>query len=201
MDKKAKNRFFGAGLSERKEPACKPGSVEDGHSSATHVTTGLKRPTRKRRGPRHGFPIWPCIGWGLPCHATLPCARCALTAPFQPYRPANRRRRYVFYGTGRRLTPPRRYLAPCPAMPGLSSMPKRHSDRPADSLRCSLHERHRGFKGTVRGHCLPKASNVMERLCNTDRRFHAPRKAVAPKNPPGCAPSRPDGSTRAYRSL
>ncbi len=29
---------------------------------------GLKRPTRKRRGPRHGFPIWSCSGRGLPCH-------------------------------------------------------------------------------------------------------------------------------------
>jgi len=108
---------------ERKESACKPGSVEDGHSSATRVATGLLRPTRKRRGRRHGFPIWPCIGWGLPCHATLPCARCALTAPFHPYRSASRLRRYVFCGTGRGLAPPRRYLAPCPAMPGLSSMP------------------------------------------------------------------------------
>jgi hypothetical protein len=30
-------------------------------------------------------------------------------------------RRYVFCGTFRRLAPPRRYLAPCPAEPGLSS--------------------------------------------------------------------------------
>lgn len=30
--------------------------------------SGLKQPTRKRRGPRHSFPIWSCSGWGLPCH-------------------------------------------------------------------------------------------------------------------------------------
>ena len=30
-------------------------------------------------------------------------------------------RRYVFCGTFRELTPPRRYLAPCPMEPGLSS--------------------------------------------------------------------------------
>jgi len=30
------------------EPADKPGSVEGNHSSGTHVTVGLKRPTRKR---------------------------------------------------------------------------------------------------------------------------------------------------------
>ena len=40
-------------------------------------------------------------------------------------------RRYVFCGTFRGLTPPRRYLAPCPSEPGLSSVTK-HGDRPAD---------------------------------------------------------------------
>jgi len=34
-------------------------------------------------------------------------------------------RRYVFCGTFRRLAPPRRYLAPCPMEPGLSSTPRR----------------------------------------------------------------------------
>jgi len=32
-------------------------------------------------------PIWSCSGRGLPCRRTLPPARCALTAPFHPYRP------------------------------------------------------------------------------------------------------------------
>ena len=31
-------------------------------------------------------PIWSCSGWGLPSHEVLPLARCALTAPFHPYR-------------------------------------------------------------------------------------------------------------------
>ncbi len=47
-------------------------------------------------------------------------------------------RRYIFCGTFRRLAPPRRYLAPCPMEPGLSSadngFPSSHSDRLADSL-------------------------------------------------------------------
>jgi len=63
----------------------KPGSVVDNHSSGAHVAVYLKQPTRKRRGPRRCFPIWPCSEWGLPCHGMLPPARCALTAPFQPY--------------------------------------------------------------------------------------------------------------------
>ena len=37
-------------------------------------------------------PIWSCSRWGLPCRRRWP-ARCALTAPFHPYRyPQNRRR-------------------------------------------------------------------------------------------------------------
>jgi len=60
------------------------------------------------------------VGFTLP--PMLPPARCALTAPFHPYRPAGSGfRRYIFCGTFRRLAPPRRYLAPCPAEPGLSS--------------------------------------------------------------------------------
>ena len=73
----------------------------------------------------------------------LPAMRCALTAPFHPYLPRNARRRYVFCCTFRRFAPPRRYLAPCPEEPGLSSARLRRrqsapnlgpdSDCPADS--------------------------------------------------------------------
>lgn len=51
----------------------------------------------------------------------LPATRCALTAPFHPYRRPKALRRYTFCCTFRRLAPPRRYLAPYPAEPGLSS--------------------------------------------------------------------------------
>ena len=57
------------------------------------------------------------VGFTLP--HLLPDARCALTAPFHPYLIL---RRFVFCGTFRRLAPPRRYLAPCPLEPGLSSI-------------------------------------------------------------------------------
>ena len=66
----------------------------------------------------------------LPHHFTLTCGH-------------KGRRRYIFCGTFRGLTPPRRYLASCPAEPGLSSIaPHRllraganDSDHPADLLR------------------------------------------------------------------
>ena len=44
----------GCGVSPggRREPACKPGSVVDGHSSGTHVAVRLERPTRGPCGPQ-----------------------------------------------------------------------------------------------------------------------------------------------------
>ena len=115
------------------ESADKPGSVVGNHSSGTGVTTGLVRPTRRHRGPRHRLPIWSCSGWGLPSHSVLPPVRCALTAPFHPYH-APKCGRYPFCCTFRRLAPPRRYLAPCPMEPGLSS-PDRSRERLPGQLR------------------------------------------------------------------
>ncbi len=60
------------------------------------------------------------VGFSLP--RLLPIVRCALTAPFHPYLLPKESRRYIFCGTFRRLSPPRRYLAPCPVEPGLSSL-------------------------------------------------------------------------------
>jgi len=81
------------------------------------------------RGPRVQarkpacFPIWSCSRWGLPCRRMLPPARCALTAPFHPCRRriAAALGRFALCCTFRGLAPPRRYLAPCPVEPGLSS--------------------------------------------------------------------------------
>ncbi len=53
-----------------REPACKPGSVVDSHSSGTCVAACLERPTREPCGPHDRSPIWSCSGWGLPCR---PC--------------------------------------------------------------------------------------------------------------------------------
>ncbi len=108
------------------ESADKPGSVVDSHSSGTCVATSLKQPTRTQCGPHPRVPIWSCSERGLPCHGLLPAARCALTAPFHPYRFwfAKRHlelRRFAFCCTFRRFAPPRRYLALCPVEPGLSS--------------------------------------------------------------------------------
>ena len=103
------------------EPADKPGSVVDSHSSRRIVADTLEQPTRTRRGPRHEVPIWPCSRWGLPCR---PVARLAVRS-YRTISPLPRiprdRSAVSFCCTFRRLAPPRRYLAPCPVEPGLSS--------------------------------------------------------------------------------
>ena len=53
-------------IRESAEPADKPGSVVDNHSSRLCVTTKLKQPTRRHCGPQHSLPIWSCSRWGLP---------------------------------------------------------------------------------------------------------------------------------------
>ena len=107
----------------------KPGSVVDNHSSRHSVTAMLKQPTRIQREARQqdSYLVLLQVGFTLP--RLLPAARCALTTPFHPYL---LRRRYTFCCTFRRLAPPRRYLAPCPLEPGLSSRSE-PSDCLADS--------------------------------------------------------------------
>ena len=104
------------------ESADKPGSVESNHSSGTAVTNGLKRPTRERPRARHMFPylVLLQVGFTLPrCVATRAVRSYRTISPL-PHSPEDQRR-YIFCGTFRGLTPPRRYLAPCPPEPGLSS--------------------------------------------------------------------------------
>ncbi len=97
----------------------------------------LKQPTRKRRGPRHSFPIWSCSEWGLPCHFCYQKRGALLPHRFTL---TNRSWRFIFCCTGRGLSPPRRYLALCPMEPGLSSSHSNKAtarDHPADCANCS----------------------------------------------------------------
>ena len=79
-------------------------------------------------GSDAGHVIAPLFGLapGGVCRAgLLPDSRCALTAPFHPCLILLRgHRRFTLCCTFRRLAPPRRYLAPCPVEPGLSSARK-----------------------------------------------------------------------------
>ena len=104
------------------EPADKPGSVVGSHSSRRRVAATLKQPTRRHRGQRHCLPIWSCSRWGLPCRSVARLAvRSYRTVSPLPRIPEGTVRRSALCCTFRRLSPPRRYLAPCPVEPGLSS--------------------------------------------------------------------------------
>ena len=82
-------------------------------------------------------PIWSCSRWGLPCHRC--CHRRGALLPHLFTLARYTSGRFVFCGTFRGLAPPRRYLAPCPSEPGLSSPPRaRRSGCPADSRPSSL---------------------------------------------------------------
>ncbi len=103
----------------------KPGSVVDNHSSGTAVTNCLKQPTResardRRCGQRPRTPLFGLAPGGVYRAASWCQSRGALLPHL--FTLTDRGRRFVFCGTFRRLTPPRRYLAPCPKEPGLSSV-------------------------------------------------------------------------------
>ena len=80
----------------KKESAVKPGSVLDSHSSGIRVTAQLKRPTRKPMWAtcsgvlRRPLPYLVLLQVGFAVPLVLPPARCALTAPFHPYRRRSR---------------------------------------------------------------------------------------------------------------
>ena len=130
---------------KRRESADKPGSVAGNHPSGTHVTVRLERPTRKPlraagTGPKAralpylvllqvGFAVPPSVATGaVRSYRTvspLPSAALAATArPDDAGRSRHERLRlgrFALCCTFRGLAPPRRYLAPCPLGPGLSS--------------------------------------------------------------------------------
>ncbi len=75
---------------EKREPACKPGSVESSHSSGMRIAAHLEQPTREPCGPhvapRGSLPYLVLLQVGFTLPPVLPPARCALTAPFHPCR-------------------------------------------------------------------------------------------------------------------
>ena len=98
----------------------------DGHSSGTFVAERLARPTRatarKARPAAQAEATAACrsylvllpVGFTLP--PPLPAARCALTAPFHPYRPPPKGGpglAVCFCGTFPGVAPAGRYPAPC----------------------------------------------------------------------------------------
>jgi hypothetical protein len=89
----------------------------DGHSSATPVARRLEQPTRAagpdrlgsvpafagNRIPRRPYSVLLPVGFAVPL--PLPVARCALTAPFHPYRPSPNLRPAVSFSVALSLRP------------------------------------------------------------------------------------------------
>src|SRR5210317_51179 len=124
--------------------------------------SSLKQPTRKRRGPRHCFPIWSCSGWGLPCHSCYQQRGALLPHPFTL---TSRSWRSSLCCTGRRLAPPRRYLAPCPVEPGLSSPQATRKCLRSDRLTNSAHRlQPAAIGGKHRSTATPRAAGGTELL-------------------------------------
>ena len=88
----------------------------NGHLSRPDVTTWFKQPTRKQTG-RLKLSVRSCFGWGLHGPFLLPGKRWSLTPPVHPYCKAA----VYFCCTVPGVASARRYLAPCPVKPGLSS--------------------------------------------------------------------------------
>ena len=123
----------------------------DSHSSRPGVTARLQQPTREQRGPRYRSPIRSCSRWGLPCHAALAprAVRSYRTVSPLPRASGDAVRRFAFCCTGRRLAPPRCYLAPCPVEPGLSSK----------------HLRASRLSGRLRNHFSATEDQIAEKYC------------------------------------
>jgi len=111
---------------EQNESAYKPGFVENNHLSGMPVTKHLKRPTRIHAWAMHCRERHGSL-FGLAPSGVYPATTVTSSAvrSYRTISPLPKQQalpwRYIFCGTFRRLTPPRRYLALCPMEPGLSS--------------------------------------------------------------------------------
>src|SRR5699024_10746149 len=123
-------------------------------------------------------------GWSLPCHGLLPAARCALTAPFHPYLIPLAR------AIGGLLSvalvvgfPPRRYLAPCPMEPGLSSPPPvspEEDDDEAATVWSASARSIEGLRALVTPRCAFQSPVSRRYYVKHGRYCHKPRGMLRP---------------------
>jgi len=152
-EKKGKGGIFLRLSPNLPQTARKPNFVLDDHSSRRRITAALQQPTRKfrhctlplgasgrcasiARKKAIELPAYlVLLRVGFTMRRRLLDVRCALTAPFHPYRllSQEKSRRYILCCTGRpdafTSIRPGRYPAHCPAEFGLSSPGKRPRER------------------------------------------------------------------------
>ena len=128
----------------------KPGSVVDSHSSRPAIAHWLKQPTRVQYGPYLMNPYLALlrVEFTVPRTVTRRAVRSYRTLSPLPDPTCVGHRRFALCCTGRGLAPPRRYLAPCPMEPGLSSPPPvsfREGRRRSGDCLVSFGAHYRGF--------------------------------------------------------
>ncbi len=114
-----------------RELTVKPGSVVDSHSSRPAIAHWLKQPTRVQYGPYHVNPYLALlrVEFTLPRTVASRAVRSYRTLSPLPDPTYAGHRRFALCCTCRKLALPRRYLAPCPMEPGLSSPPSVSPER------------------------------------------------------------------------
>lgn len=147
MLQKAKTRRSGFYVNQVKLTD-KPGSVVDSHSSRPAIAHWLKQPTRVQYGPYLMNPYLALlrVEFTVPRTVTSRAVRSYRTLSPLPDPACADHRQFALCCTGRGF-PPRRYLAPCPMEPGLSSLrpsPRRGRRRSGDCL-VSFGAQYRGF--------------------------------------------------------
>ncbi len=175
--------------------ACKPGSVPGKtRETAIHLGRPLPNVSRDRPGQQAGNPPAPpkrrsCpylvllrVGFAVP--RPLPAARCALTAPFHPYLIPLAR------AIGGLLSvalvvgfPPRRYLAPCPMEPGLSSPPPvspEEDDDEAATVWSASARSIEGLRALVTPRCAFQSPVSRRYYVKHGRYCHKPRGMLRP---------------------
>ena len=154
----------------------KPGSVVDSHSSRPAIAHWLKQPTRVQYGPYLMNPYLALlrVEFTVPRTVARRAVRSYRTLSPLPDPACAGHRRFALCCTGRRLAPPRRYLAPCPMEPGLSSPPPVSPEggrrRSGDCL-VSFGAEYRGF--APRCHALRRSMHP-----NVERRGDIARGAI-----------------------
>ena len=136
----------------------KPGSVVDSHSSRPAIAHWLKQPTRVQYGPYLMNPYLALlrVEFTVPRTVTRRAVRSYRTLSPLPDPTYVGHRRFALCCTGRGLAPPRRYLAPCPMEPGLSSPPPvspEEDDDEAATVWSASARSIEGLRGNVTPHC------------------------------------------------
>ena len=136
----------------------KPGSVVDSHSSRPAIAHWLKQPTRVQYGPYLMNPYLALlrVEFTVPRTVTRRAVRSYRTLSPLPDPTCVGHRRFALCCTGRGLAPPRRYLAPCPMEPGLSSPPPvspEEDDDEAATVWSASARSIEGLQGNVTPHC------------------------------------------------